>query len=83
MAALILDGARAARDDAQQLRADSLGLRLSARRGVRRSHAAITAAGLSTTAAQARRAQPVVSPWSGLHWARELESVERVLVPVD
>jgi hypothetical protein len=80
---ILVGAARAARDDAQQLRTDALGLRFAARRGVRSSHAAITAAAVTATSARARRTSPIVSPWSGLAWLADVESIERVLVPVD
>jgi len=33
--------------------------------------------------ARARRSIPVASPWSGLHWLLEHDSLERILLPLD
>lgn len=83
MASVIVDGARAARDAAQCLRADALGVKLAARRGVRRSQAATTAAAAVTESARAWRTCAIVSPWSGLPWRTDVESVARTLVLLD
>lgn len=83
MASLIVDGARAARDDAQCLRAHALAVKVAARRGVRRSHAATTAAAAIAESSRAWRTCAIVSPWSGLPWQTDVEPIERILVAVD
>ncbi len=75
--------ARAARDDASRLRSESLELKLAVRSNVARSRERLGKGQLETDRARARRAIPHASPWSGLHWLLEDESLERILLPVD
>lgn len=75
--------ARAARDDASRLRSESLELKLAVRSNLARSRNRLGKAQLETERGRARRAIPHASPWSGLHWLLEDESLERVLLPVD
>ena len=75
--------ARAARDDASRLRSESLELKLAVRSNLARSRNRLGKAQLETERARARRAIPHASPWSGLHWLLEDESLERILLPVD
>lgn len=73
--------ARAARDDATRLRSESLELKLAVRGNLARSRDALGEAQLETESG--RRAIPCASPWSGLHWLVDDESLERILLPID
>jgi hypothetical protein len=75
--------AQAARLDAARLRAETKGLKLAVRRNRARSRARLGEAQAAASEAQARRAIPFASPWSGLEWCREDEQLGRVLVPLD
>ena len=84
MAALSLDAARAAREEAERLRMDSRTLRLAVRQSLclataRKERAETEAA----TAARRQRTVAATSPWSTLLWLREGDALDRVLVPVD
>ena len=81
--AAVTVAARAARDDASRLRSESLGLKLAVRGNLAGSRDRLEKAQLETDRARARRAIPHASPWSGLHWLLEDESLERILLPVD
>ena len=82
MASLIL-AAEAAREDARRLRSDASELRVAVRRSVRLANVRTEKAAAATEIARARREIPVASPWSGLHWRLEHESLERILLPLD
>jgi hypothetical protein len=75
--------AEAALCDARRLRSEAKGLRLAARRNVAYSRERLDTAQLEADRAQARRAIPCASPWSGLVWCLEDAQLGRVLVPVD
>jgi hypothetical protein len=75
--------ARAARDDATRLRSESLELKLAVRSNLARSRDRLGKAQLEAERARARRAIPCASPWSGLHWLLDHESLERILLPID
>jgi hypothetical protein len=77
----LIDAARAARAEAERLRRESAELRLALRwnkqiAGARTRQAATVAAGV-------RRQVPMASPWSGLLWLREDDSLDQILVPLD
>jgi hypothetical protein len=80
---LIIDAARSARADAQRLRADTDGLKLTLRASSRASKARIERAKAAAEIARVRRAVPCASPWSGLRWLRDDEALHTALVPVD
>jgi hypothetical protein len=75
--------ARAARGDAARLRNETQELKLSVRGNLARSRKRLGKAQLETDRARARRAVPCASPWSGLQWLLEDDSLERILFPVD
>jgi hypothetical protein len=78
-----VSAARAARADAGRLRSEALELKLALRGNLASSRDRLARAQLETDRARARRAIPHASPWSGLHWLLEDESLERTLLPVD
>jgi O-glycosyl hydrolase len=82
VAALIL-AARAARAEARRLRIDSAGLRFAARATAQTGETRIARATQQASVTRARRAIPIASPWSGLAWLRDDESLERILLPID
>ena len=75
--------ARAARGDAARLRTETMELKLAVRGNLVRSRERLGEAEQQRDRARARRAIPCASPWSGLHWLLEDESLERILFPVD
>jgi hypothetical protein len=75
--------ARAARGDAARLRTEALELKLALRGNLARSRTRLAEAHAAAETARARRAIPCASPWSGLHWLLEDESLETILLPVD
>lgn len=81
--AQVNDSARAARADATRLRHESQELRFAVRGNLARSRQRLGKAQLEADRARARRAVPHASPWSGLHWLLEDESLETILLPVD
>lgn len=83
MVALIVDEARAAREEARQLRSDSIELKLLMRSNSRIAEARTTRAWATAAVARARRSVPMASPWSGLRWLHEDEELNRVLVSID
>ncbi len=83
MAAVILATARLARADARRLRADSSQLRLAVRSNARLAETRMARASDAMAVTRERLAVPVASPWSGLRWRREDETLERILMSVD
>jgi hypothetical protein len=84
VAALTVDAARAAREEARRLCVDSSALRLSVRQNLRLAAARKERAETVTVeAADAQRAVPATSPWSELLWLRADTELGRVLIPVD
>jgi hypothetical protein len=81
MVALSIGAARAAREEAQRLRVDSLGLRVAAKENLRLASAGKGRA--EAAAARASRVIPLASPWSRLEWLREDDALSQVLVLVD
>jgi hypothetical protein len=81
MAALIGE-ARAARQESQRLRADMVGLKLSMREQNGTTRKSLAAAEQTVHRLQARRAEPVPSPWSTLPWGYADPALHSVLVPV-
>jgi hypothetical protein len=75
--------ARAARLDATRLRSDSHALRLAVRGNLARSRRRLEKAHVEADRAQARRLEPLPSPWSRLRWTETYDSLDRTLVPVD
>jgi hypothetical protein len=75
--------ARATRADATRLRNESQGLKFVLRGNLARSRQRLGEAQLAADTVRARRAIPHASPWSGLHWLLEDESLETILLPVD
>jgi hypothetical protein len=82
MAALI-DEARAARRDALRLRTQTAGLKLSCQARVVIAQRAIATAEQVTLRIEARRIEPLPSPWSTLDWVYDARTLHDVLVPVD
>jgi hypothetical protein len=83
VAPLILDEARAAREEAQRLRADSHELRRASRASIRTNKLRKASAAAALATARTRLAVPSASPWSGLSWLRDDEALHNVLVLVD
>jgi hypothetical protein len=83
MAALIVEAAKSAREEAQRLRADSNELKLAVRSNARLAETRLTRAWATAAVARAGRAVPMASPWSGLVWLPVDEELNRVLVPVE
>jgi hypothetical protein len=82
LAAVTFDAARAAREEAEQLRVHSRALRLAMEQSLwlataRKDKAAAAAA------APAQYARAPGSPWSRLPWLRDDGELDRVLVPLD
>ena len=75
--------AREARGDAARLRNEAEELKFVLRGNLARSREGLGKAQMEADRARARRAVPCASPWSGLHWLLEDESLERALVPLD
>jgi uncharacterized protein YjiK len=82
MAALI-DEARAVRRDAQRLRTQTARLKLSCRARVVIAQTALAAAEQVKLRIEARRIEPLPSPWSTLDWVYDDRTLHNVLVPVD
>jgi hypothetical protein len=74
--------ARAARVHARLLRGETRELRLSVRGNLARSRERLGKALVEADRAEACRAEPLPSPWSGLLWTRSLETLEKTLVPL-
>jgi hypothetical protein len=84
VAPLIVESARAARDEARRVRSASCELRTAVRASSRRARAGTEgAAAAAAAAARTRHTLTTPSPWSGLEWSREDEQLGRVLVPLD
>jgi hypothetical protein len=81
--AAVSAAAREARGDAARLRAEAQVLKLAMRGNLLCSRQRLLKAQLETDRARARRAIPCASPWSGLSWLLEDESLERILLPID
>lgn len=81
MAALI-DEAREVRREARRLRAQTVSLRLSCRERMVTTRESLAVAEQAAARLQARRAEPLPSPWSTLHWAHDDERLQSVLVSV-
>jgi hypothetical protein len=79
----VTTAAQAARNDAARLRSETQKLKLAVRGNLVRSRRRLGKAQLETDRARTRRAVPSASPWSGLHWSLEDDSLERILFPVD
>ncbi len=71
--------------EAERLRVDSGTLRLAVRQSLSLATARKERARTEAAAAarMMRRADAAASPWSRLHWLREDDALDRVLVPVD
>lgn len=82
MAALTLEAARRARQDAERLRTESQVLRFLVRRQVGLAHTRLAGA-RDASRARERHAAPVPSPWSELSWVSHDASLDQTLVPVD
>jgi hypothetical protein len=80
--AALNDSAAAARGDARRLRGEMQELRLLVRGNVARSHERLGRAQAEAEKAQARRLEPLPSPWSELRWTQTYETLERTLVPL-
>jgi hypothetical protein len=76
------DSAAAARDDARRLRGRAEELRQMVRGNVARSHERLDRAQAQARTAEARRFQPLPSPWSDLRWVQGYETLEQTLVPL-
>jgi hypothetical protein len=83
VASLIVESARAARDEARRVRSASCELRTAVRASSRRARAGTEGAAAAAAAARTRHTLTTPSPWSGLEWSREDEQLGRVLVPLD
>ena len=79
----VRSAARAARADASRLRNQAQGLKFAVRGKLARSRQQLGEAQMTADTVRARRAVPCASPWSGLHWLLEDESLETILLPVD
>jgi hypothetical protein len=75
--------ARAARGDATRLRRETQELKLVLHGNLVRSRLRLEKAQMEANKARARRATPCASPWSGLDWLLEDDSLEQILLPVD
>jgi hypothetical protein len=82
VAPLIVESARAARDEARRMRSASCELRTAVRASSRRARAG-TERAAAAAAARTRHTLTTPSPWSGLEWSREDEQLGRVLLPLD
>jgi len=83
MAPLIVHAARVAREESRRTRNDSGRLRLVSRSNARLVEARIAKATATIAVTRERRSLPMASPWSGLHWLLEDDSLERILLPLD
>jgi hypothetical protein len=75
--------ARATRADATRLRNESQELRFVLRRNLAGSRRRLSEAQRALDTAKVRRTIPCASPWSGLDWLLDDESLETILLPVD
>jgi hypothetical protein len=82
MAALIED-ARAVRLEAQRLRTQTIGLKLSCRARALFAQTTLATAQQVTLRIEARRSEPLPSPWSTLDWVYDYRTLHNVLVPLD
>ena len=83
MAEVIVEAARSARQEARRLRSDSAGLKLVMGSRTRTVETRTATAEAAVATLKERRAIPFASPWSGLHWLLDDESLERILLPLD
>lgn len=83
MAEVIVEAARDARRQSRRLRSEGAGLKLLMRSRARTTEERSAKAEAAVAILYARRAVPFASPWSGLEWFHEDESLERTLLPVD
>ena len=83
MAALIVEAARAARAEAESLRRETAELKLALRWSAQVAEARTRQAAAAAAAARIAYEVPLASPWSGLFWVREDDSLEQTLVPLD
>lgn len=79
MATLIAE-ARAARDEARQLRSTSDRMRRSSRAKLVTTHTRLAVASAAMDEVRVRRDTPWPSPWSALAWNRADAALERALV---
>ncbi len=79
----LIDEARAARKDAQRLRTQTAGLKLSCQARVVIARTALATAKQVTLGIEARRIEPLPSPWSTLDWVYDDPTLHNVLVPVN
>jgi hypothetical protein len=75
--------ARAARGNATRLQNDAEELKLVVLGNLACSRQRLGVAQMEAHRAHARRAVPRASPWSGLHWLLEDDSLDRILLPLD
>jgi hypothetical protein len=80
---LILDSARAAREEARRVRLASVELRLAVRASNRVAHARTEKAAATAATSRQRSRMRSASPWSVLEWVRADDEVDRALVPLD
>jgi hypothetical protein len=80
---LIFEAARNAREESLRLRTEGAGLKVAMRSRTRTAEERTAQAEATVARLNAWRATPVTSPWSGLCWLFEDESLERALVPLD
>ena len=78
----LIDEARAARENSQRLRAETVGLKLSCREQAMASRERLKSAEKTTLRVRSRRLEPRPSPWSSLKWAYDDDALQRVLVPL-
>ena len=74
--------ARVARVEATRIRREARELRLAVRGNLARSRQRLGRAQVEADRAQARRAEPLPSPWSELRWTQPFETLEQILVPL-
>jgi hypothetical protein len=83
VAEVIFEAARVAREESKRLRSDTAVLKFAMRSRTRTAEERTAQAEAAAASLNARRATPVTSPWSGLRWLFEDESLDRALVPLD
>ena len=79
----LIDEARAVRLEAQRLRRQTAGLKLSCRARIVIAETTLASAEGVALRIEARRAEPLPSPWSTLDWVYDDRTLHDVLVPVD
>ncbi len=79
----LIDEARAVRLEAQRLRTQTAGLKLSCRARAVIARTTLATAQQATLRIEARRTGPLPSPWSTLDWVYDDRTLHDVLVPVD